>query len=557
MKIFKKITLLVIQFLFILGAFFSETSTPVSLKRILFISSFSYSWFNVQEQIKGLEDALSADYINLEYKFMDSNIISSPEQKENFTSEMEFYLSHVKPFDAVILGDDPAFRFGVEHKDDFFKNTSLIFLGVNDVAAAIDVSKDYKITGIIESISYKGTIDAALKIFPKARRVIAIIDNNSEDDLRKKAYNSMVADYPDLKFQELNPKNYSPEAFLSLISALDTNSILLYVSGHYVVSDYDYEVKKLMETISENASVPVFSIEPYLMGHGILGGEIVDQERMGFRAGDIAEQIVLGTSQKLFSVQSNTPRKFIFDEGQMKRFGIHFQDIPAQSDIINHTYTWGEKHQLMVRNLFIILAAVGVLIMIPLFIENRRKDKKNLSISKLNEMLDHSTKYDHLTNLLNRSIFDANLNNLMEEKKPFTIIMFDLDNFKNINDTYGHNQGDAVLCELARRSQSLCDSFFTMYRLAGDEFTAIISDIDKAHVESYVREIQNRMNEPYDIGDTFLNLHASIGIAQWPGDGENKTSLVAAADKAMYHVKNNGKGGFCWYEDIKDLNSSS
>jgi len=450
-----------------------------------------------------------------------------------------------------LLNFGQAFNYGISHKDDLFKDSVLIFLGVNNISSAIEAGRNDHITGIIESLSYRGTLDTAVKIYPRAKNIVAITDEGFSSDVERSYFYALEKFYPDYTFSEINSTHYSENALLAKIATLDDSSILLYISCSEDALGNRYIPKEIMKKISSNARIPVFAIDAYPIGKGILGGEVVNQEKMGYQAGDIAEKILQGTSPKLFSVQSNTPRKYIFDESQMRRFGIRMQDIPAQADIINHKYSWGEKHQTLVRNIFIIMAVIGILILIPLFIENRMKDKKNVSISKLNEMLDRSNKYDHLTNLLNRSIFDADLNHLMEENKPFTILMYDLDNFKNVNDTYGHNQGDAVLCELARRAQSLSDSFFTIYRLAGDEFTAIITNNDRKHVESYVHEIQNRMNEPYDIGDTFLNLHASIGVAVWPEDAENKTELVAAADKAMYHVKNNGKGGFCWYQDIK------
>lgn len=157
-------------------------------------------------------------------------------------------------------------------------------------------------------------------------------------------------------------------------------------------------------------------------------------------------------------------------------------------------------------------------------------------------------RYDALTSLLNRRVFMEDLQYRIREGKPFGLIMFDMDNFKRINDVYGHNEGDAVLKEMAVRAGTLVDDVFEVYRLAGDEFVAIVASGQTEVIDSYAMKILDTFKIPYQIAGGEQYLASSIGIAMYPKDGKNSTEVIAAADHAMYEVKKNGKNSRAFYD---------
>lgn len=133
--------------------------------------------------------------------------------------------------------------------------------------------------------------------------------------------------------------------------------------------------------------------------------------------------------------------------------------------------------------------------------------------------------------------------------EEFTVFMYDLDNFKRVNDTYGHNTGDEVLREVALRSLAVEDGHFTPYRLAGDEFVALIDCGDYRVIERYASGLMERLQKPCRMGEADETLGVSLGIAVWPEHGADATELLAAADAAMYTVKKNGKNGYAFYKE--------
>ena len=195
-----------------------------------------------------------------------------------------------------------------------------------------------------------------------------------------------------------------------------------------------------------------------------------------------------------------------------------------------------------------VIGGIMVLFIIWLVRDNMHKRKVNDTISSLNKKLNFMARYDALTALLNRRVFMEDLQYRIREKEPFGLIMFDMDNFKRVNDVYGHNEGDAVLKEMAARAGALVDDIFEVYRLAGDEFVAIVQSGQAEVIDSYAMKILDTFKIPYQIAGGEQYLASSIGIAMYPKDGKNSTEVIAAADHAMYEVKKNGKNSRAFYD---------
>ena len=169
--------------------------------------------------------------------------------------------------------------------------------------------------------------------------------------------------------------------------------------------------------------------------------------------------------------------------------------------------------------------------------------------------------HDKLTGLLNRDGFYQQLDQILldmprdTEKRSSAILFCDLDNFKLVNDTLGHDIGDMVLREVALRLiKSLRKSDF-VFRLGGDEFTIIIRHLKHDYESSNVAEkIIKSLAEPFDFGEHKLNyLSTSVGIVIIPKQGGDRESLVKNADTAMYAAKKNGKNQYQYFkEDMGD-----
>lgn len=157
---------------------------------------------------------------------------------------------------------------------------------------------------------------------------------------------------------------------------------------------------------------------------------------------------------------------------------------------------------------------------------------------------------DTLTGLPNRSYFQANQTLLVDKKAPHALLVFDLDNFKKINDSMGHEVGDVLLCQVAKRMQAVGRKQDTVYRLGGDEFSIIIENTNDIHtITSIAKDVLTTIAQPLKLRNQEVVLFSSLGIVLYPEDGISPQELLKNADTAMYHAKNNGGNKYQFFND--------
>jgi len=160
--------------------------------------------------------------------------------------------------------------------------------------------------------------------------------------------------------------------------------------------------------------------------------------------------------------------------------------------------------------------------------------------------------HDHLTGLPNRVLFNEELQRALaraeRHARPVGLFFMDLDRFKNINDTLGHQFGDRVLQEAAKRLSSCVREGDIIARLGGDEFVLLVEEQgDPAALTEIARKLLAAVSELRKIDGQELNVTLSIGICAYPADGRDPKTLLSGADIAMYRAKDRGRNGFCFY----------
>ena len=165
------------------------------------------------------------------------------------------------------------------------------------------------------------------------------------------------------------------------------------------------------------------------------------------------------------------------------------------------------------------------------------------------EQLQRIAHYDQLTGLPNRLSLQKKLGRLLSgDGAPTAIALFDLDGFKDVNDTLGHSTGDQLLIEVGQRLVEIAGDRGEVCRLGGDEFIAIFPECGNPLVVSEIVEAMlKRLAEPFTIKDHVLHVAASAGIAIAPNDGKNVDELIANADLALYQAKSAGRRSYRFF----------
>lgn len=168
------------------------------------------------------------------------------------------------------------------------------------------------------------------------------------------------------------------------------------------------------------------------------------------------------------------------------------------------------------------------------------------------ETIKYMAYYDSLTGLPNRTLFNDRLSQAMRQVQRYgqkvAIVFFDLDNFKNINDTLGHTTGDLLLKAIAERLTNILRGVDTISHQGGDEFTILISGINHVQdVAKVAQKILDALSEKIRLDEHEIFITASMGISLYPSDGDSAETLVKNADIAMYAAKEQGRNSYQFY----------
>ncbi|MCW8826519.1 MAG: EAL domain-containing protein [Gammaproteobacteria bacterium] len=177
------------------------------------------------------------------------------------------------------------------------------------------------------------------------------------------------------------------------------------------------------------------------------------------------------------------------------------------------------------------------------------------------EQILHQAHFDSLTQLPNRFLALDRLEQLLIDSKrnrqQVAILFLDLDDFKKVNDTMGHNMGDMLLIEASKRLRGAVRSGDTVGRLGGDEFIVLLGGLyDPVDAQPIAENLLNCLRNPFKLNERELTLTTSIGIAVYPNDGEDSSELLRNADSAMYHSKELGRNTYSYFTEAMNTEVS-
>ena len=204
-------------------------------------------------------------------------------------------------------------------------------------------------------------------------------------------------------------------------------------------------------------------------------------------------------------------------------------------------------NQLIDTNFFILAHIILVLIIGTLFREREEAQ----------ERLQNIAHYDYLTGVPNRHLLEESIHESMQYAKKHqetsAVCFLDLDGFKEVNDTLGHEAGDEVLKRVVARIQALIHHRDVLIRLGGDEFVIVMQTLHQnKNLMTLLDRILKQVNRPIDLGEQCVQVSLSMGVAFYPDDASSCKQLLKEADKAMYVAKKEGKNRVVFYNKLKD-----
>lgn len=207
------------------------------------------------------------------------------------------------------------------------------------------------------------------------------------------------------------------------------------------------------------------------------------------------------------------------------------------------------------------VAIMGIALIVSVLDRQMHLRTRHLAISlaRANEELVQAALHDPLTKLPNRVLLQDRIEQAIEKAKrkqeSLAVMFLDLDGFKSVNDAYGHQAGDLLLADVATRVRGLLRSEDTLSRLGGDEFVLVAPSTDPDDAAVVAQRILDAVSLPIQAQGIDVQVTASIGIAMYPSDGVTERDLMAHADAAMYHTKDNGRNGYTFFAPSMNISA--
>ena len=210
---------------------------------------------------------------------------------------------------------------------------------------------------------------------------------------------------------------------------------------------------------------------------------------------------------------------------------------------------WGLALAVMIAGFILLGAAI--------FRSHKLLRQRETEVANQQHLLEDKANYDTLTQLPNRSLLSDRITQAIarneRNQRLLAVCFVDLDNFKPINDTFGHDTGDRVLIEVARRLQASVRGDDTVARLGGDEFVVLLGEMENPQeAKLAVDRLLFSLSEALITGGKKISMQASIGYALYPDDGKDRESLLNMSDQAMYQAKSSGGNIVRRYFPISD-----
>jgi PAS domain S-box-containing protein len=354
-------------------------------KHVLLISSYNSQFPTYFQQINGIKSVLDTANVNLDVEFMDSKRFTDTETFDLFYKSLKNKLANSIKYNAVLTADDDAFNFVLHYEDELFKNIPIVFFGVNNIEKALLQNSNPNVTGVVEFVSMKETIELMISLFPESGSLYCISDSTSSGLADLELYRQIATQMSETEFKEINLSQLTFSEYKVKLETVPFNAPVLLLSAYHDKMDNTIDFDNTMNLLRDNLHAPLFHLWEHGMGEGVLGGKIISHFEQGKTAAELVYAILSEQSLSNIRLMNESPNVFMFDYNQLIKYKVALNKLPHTSIIINQPITFWKKHQEPILISVTILLALLVLIIVLLGnILKRNKIEKQLKIQNSN-----------------------------------------------------------------------------------------------------------------------------------------------------------------------------
>jgi diguanylate cyclase (GGDEF)-like protein len=487
------------------------------------------------------------------YEYLDTKRNTGDDYDKKLTELFAAKMKNVQ-FKAVIVADNNGLEFIKNFYNLLHGQPPIIFCGINHFHSAL-IDTLPSVTGVTEEVEIAANFDLMLRLHPERKRIVVILDKTPTGLALEKTLAETVGKYRHkVKIDIL--QNFTLEEAASYVAGLGPEDMICLLTFNRDRNDNFISYSEGIALLTEASKVPIYGPWDFYLGKGIVGGMISSGSHQGTIAARLALRILRGENPRNIPIVTGSSARVMVDYNQLQSFSIDPHRLPEDALIINSPPGFYEKYHRMVLGFS--LAAILLLAFFwwRLFRQKREQDRlmeMNVALDKLveqktarlqatNRALEKIAITDDLTGLCNRGYMmkqlAGNIETVDRQGGDLSIILADVDNFKWINDTFGHDFGDKVLKQVSDLLRLSLRNKDLVGRYGGEEFLVILPDTDLKHGFMVAQRIRESI-QAYRWERGGFRMTLSGGVVRYAG--ESLESLLKRADELLYQAKDLGR----------------
>lgn len=582
--ILKKVLGLLICLIFIQSPVFAD-----SLKEVLIINSYHFglSWTDesTRAEIETIKEKYGED-VRFYVEYMDWKEHPTVQSLDLFESMM-YEKYNERAFDLIIASDDAALTFVLDHRTNLFDGIPVVFHGVSESSFNNLVKDANGLTGILEIVDIRSTIEVAKQVNPEMKTFYIVHDQTESGKAMGEAASEEIKRwFPELEAHIIT--NRTIDEIVEFTGTLTDKDSILMTAYYTDISGRNINFEDMILKVSQSTEAAVFSLYDFAIGNGALGGNMLSAKMIGERAGEVANRILDGESPESIPLVRENMHLNAIDYEAAEKFGIDYERLSEDIMIINRPISRFELYREVIIVSVAVVSLLSVFLVVLAFALKRTVKLKNELAEKnieqkglydelaaseeelkaqfdaLNDLYDqlqeskaqseritneirYAAYHDALTGFWNKTALEEKIQE--DNATRFAILLVDIDHFKRINDTMGHVFGDRYIKAVGRILKEVLDDNSKIYRINGDEFVIHYRLETDELLEQFVNRLLNALNTVVSVEYSNFSNSVSIGYAIYPEDGESLEILLTRADLAMYKAKESGRSRAVKYDN--------
>lgn len=469
----------------------------------------------------------------------------------------------------IVVASGGFSDFLLEYKDEIFPNIPVVsILRKHDKHKEIPPEMFAENIILTSKEDYGMNFELILDLHPDVKKIYIVIGNSeSEKNIIKNIKVSAEPFNKKVEFIHLNEMSYSE--MLNTVEGASDDSAIFFVRWFVDAEGKSFIPVRVLNSISEKSGAPIYGSQKQFLGEGIIGGYLHDISLVSEEVARVSLKIINGENPESIILQNDNFNDYVFDNQLLKKWNIDSKKLPSDYKIeFKEETIWNTYSEYIIANAFVIIFQTFLIIGLITNYRKRIIAEKELKfmnesletqvyertsdleiakvrLEEMNKQLKHTSRIDPLTKLYNRNYMNKCLYDakkvFKETGEVFTVMMIDIDDFKQINDNYGHAVGDEILIMVANCLAENVREYDVVSRWGGEEFLLLFLMLDEEKALIRAELIRKKVEQAiYNYNEIDLSVTVTIGVAT-TGQKETIDELINNADSALYKGKNEGK----------------